>query len=64
MSMANLNPTLAKATNSPQEDTAWRRNCDHFREDNGGLMVAPGLVTMGIRQSQGHEVSVFKGETV
>ena len=56
MSIAHLNPTLEKAANKPQEKASWRKNTGNFREDEPGLMAAPGLVTMGIRQSQGHEV--------
>ena len=59
MSMAHLNPTLEKAANKPKADGSWRKNTSNFREDEPGLMATPGLVTMGIRQSQGHEVIHF-----
>lgn len=56
MSVADLNPSLERERNSPKDTGIWRQIRPYFREDVPGLLATPGLVTVGIRQMQGHEV--------
>ena len=56
MSMEDLNLSLEPAKNKPHKDGIWRQRDSHFRKDEPGFMAFPGLVTLGIRQSQGFEV--------
>ncbi|VDC01775.1 unnamed protein product [Peniophora sp. CBMAI 1063] len=52
LSMSLINPTLQKAKNRPQTRGTWRQAVGNFEE---GGFLEPGLATLGIRQSQGHE---------
>lgn len=57
MNVAHLNPTLQQDRNGPRDEGNWRQVRTYFRNDDPGLLAVPGLVTVGIRQDQGHEVS-------
>lgn len=61
MSMSALNPALEQANNKPlnKGKVSWRRTHPYFHADDSGLLASPGLVTVGIRQSQGHEVGLI-----
>lgn len=62
MSVGQLNPALEQARNMPHDDGSWRQINPYFRVDEPGLLASPGLVTVGIRQNQGFEVSLsFNG---
>lgn len=56
MSVSRLNRTLEANLKEIKKEAPWRKNIKNFRADDPGLLAFPGLVTIGVRQSQGHEV--------
>lgn len=49
-----LNLTFEK--NKPGSLASWRLDPGYFRPDTQGLLLSPGLATLGVLQSQGHQV--------